>query len=413
MSENIIAKLRERGFIQQLSHPDEIEQLFARERVTCYVGIDPTAESLHIGHFLPIMMMKHLQQAGHRPLIVVGGGTVMAGDPSGKTEMRSLISEEEIDKNKVGLRAQLSRFLDFSEGEAVLLDNADWLMPLNYIKFLREIGAHFSVNRMLQAEAYKARMERPEGGLSFIELNYMIMQSYDFLMLYRKYGCKVQLGGDDQWSNILSGADLVRRMDRGEAHAMTLPLLLTSDGRKMGKTEAGAIWMDPERTSPYEFYQYFRNVQDDDVARVLRYYTMMPLDEIAELTSVSGSALNEAKRVLAFKATEIVHGTQAAIEAEAAAKALFSGSGDDSNMPQSAVTEQQLAEGMATIDALVLCGLCASKSEARRLIQQNGLTVNGEKSSDITHTLGLGDVQNGKIVLRKGRKDFHALVVQG
>ncbi|MCL2497476.1 MAG: tyrosine--tRNA ligase [Symbiobacteriaceae bacterium] len=407
----ILNTLRERGFIQQLSHPQEIEELFARERVTCYLGIDPTADSLHVGHLLPVMLLMHLQRAGHRPLLVVGGGTVTVGDPSGKTEMRSLISFEEIEYNKGCLKKQLAPMLDFSPGEAVMLDNADWLLPLNYISFLREIGAHFSVNRMLQADCYRTRMERPDGGLSFIELNYMIMQSYDFLVLYREYGCKVQVGGDDQWSNILSGADLIRRLERGEAHALTIPLLETSDGKKMGKTEAGAVWLDPNRTSPYEFYQYWRNVHDGDVAKLLALYTLMPMTEISALCREGGSTLNEAKKVLAHQVTALIHGEAAAEAAAQAAAALFGGSGDHSAMPTTLLTAEELTVGVNIVDLLVRTGLCESKSEARRLVQQNGATVNGERVNSIEQLVTADDLREGMIILRKGRKDYHAVKV--
>ena len=408
---NVFHELKKRGFIQQMSHPEELEALFENESVTCYVGVDPTADSCHVGHILPIIMMMHLQKAGHRPLVVVGGGTTMIGDPSGKTEMRSLISPETIDTNKKAIRKQLSKLLDFGEGKAELLDNADWLLPLNYINFLREVGSQFSVNKMLTAEAYRARMERPDGGLSFIELNYMIIQSYDFLVLNRKYGCKVQIGGDDQWSNILSGADLIRRLDRKQAHALTIPLLLTSDGKKMGKTEAGALWLDPDKTSPYEFYQYWRNVHDGDVKRFLALMTMLPMDEVERLGSVEGSALNESKKVLAYEVTKLIHGETAANEAAESARALFGGGGDTSAMPSTAVSESELTAGMLILDALTLTGLCKSKSEARRLLQQGGVSVNDIKIASLEHELTINDIKDGKIVIRKGKKDYHAITL--
>jgi len=408
---NAFKELERRGFIQQLSHPEEIEHLFATEKVTCYVGIDPTASSLHVGHLLPLMMMMHLQKAGHRPLIIVGGGTVMVGDPSGKTEMRGMMSTGAIDENKKSINAQISRLLDFGDGKALMLDNADWLLSLNYIDFLREIGSQFSVNRMLQAEAYRARMERPDVGLNFIELNYMIMQSFDFLVLKRQYGCKVQIGGDDQWSNILSGADLIRRIDQDKAYAMTMPLLVTRDGMKMGKTVAGAVWLDPEMTSPYEFYQFWRNTHDGDVRRFLALYTLLPMEEVDRLSGLKGSALNESKKVLAFEITRLIHGESAAREAADSAQALFGGGGDDSMMPTTLIDKESIQNGLPVIDALVLSGLCATKSDARRLIQQNGLSVNDVKVKDPNLKLLPDDLLGGKIVLKRGKKDFHALKV--
>jgi len=407
---NIFKELQQRGFIAQTSHPEELEALFANESVTCYVGVDPTADSIHIGHFVPIMMMMHLQKAGHRPIIVVGGGTTMIPDPTGKTELRKILTAEEIGENRKALKVQLGKYLDFSEGKALMLDNADWLLQLNYIDFLREIGMHFSVNRMLSAETYRARMERPDGGLSFIELNYMIIQSYDFLTLYRKYNCKVQIGGDDQWGNILSGADLVRRVDQGKAYALTAPLVLNSEGEKMGKTVAGALWLDPNRTSPYEFYQYWRNAHDADVKRYLALFTMLPMEEVERLGSAQGSAINESKKVLAYEITKLIHGQTAAEEAAKSAQALFAGGGDNSAMPQTAISAGELEAGFPIIDALTLTGLCASKSVARRLVQQGGVAVNNDKIADIEHKLLPGDLKDGKIIIRKGKKDFHAIV---
>ena len=408
---NIFTELKNRGFIQQSSHPDELEALFANESVTCYVGVDPTADSIHIGHFMPIMMMIHLQKAGHRPIIVVGGGTTMIPDPTGKTELRQILSPEEINVNKTALKSQLSKYLDFSEGKAIMVDNADWLLPLNYINFLRDIGMHFSVNKMLSAETYRARMDRPDGGLNFIELNYMIIQSYDFLVLNRQYGCKVQIGGDDQWGNILSGADLIRRVDQKKAYALTCPLVTNSDGTKMGKTVAGALWLDPKHTSPYVFYQYWRNTQDADVKRFLSLLTMLPMEEVERLGSAEGSAINESKKILAYEITKLIHGQAAAEEAAKSAQALFAGGGDNSAMPQTTVTAEELATGISIIDALTLTGLCASKSEARRLVQQGGVSVNNEKIATIEHKLLPSDLKDGKIIIRKGKKDYHAIVL--
>jgi len=408
---NVFHELQKRGFIAQTSHPEELEALFANESVTVYAGFDPTADSIHVGHLVPLIMLMHMQKAGHRPIVVVGGGTTMIPDPTGKTELRKFISPEEIGENKKALKAQLGKYLDFSEGKALMLDNADWLLQLNYINFLRDIGAHFSVNRMLSAETYRARLEREGGGLSFIELNYMIIQSYDFLALYRNYNCKVQIGGDDQWSNILSGADLIRRVDQGKAYAMTAPLILNSEGEKMGKTVAGALWLDPKRTSPYEFFQYWRNVHDADVKRYLALFTMLPMEEVERLGSAEGSAINESKKVLAYEATKLIHGEEAAEEAVKSAQALFAGGGDNSAMPQTTVTTVELEAGLSIIDALTLTGLCASKSVARRLVQQGGVAVNNVKISDIEHKLLPSDLQEGKIIIRKGKKDYHAIVV--
>ena len=406
---NVFHELQKRGFIQQTSHPEELEKLFANESVTFYAGFDITADSLHAGHLMPMMMMVHLQKAGHRPLVLVGGGTTMIGDPSGKTEMRSILTKETIDMYKKGIRPQLEKLFDFSEGKALMLDNADWLLKLNYIDFLREIGSHFSVNRMLTADAYKARMERPDGGLSFIELNYMIIQSYDFLVLNREYGCKVQIGGDDQWSNILSGADLIRRIDRKQAYAMTIPLLLNADGKKMGKTEAGALWLDPIRTSPYEFYQYWRNTHDADVKKYLALLTLLPMEEVERLGSVEGSAINESKKVLAYEITKLIHGETAAQEAAKASQALFSGGGDTSSMPSTSVKFEELEAGIPILDALTLTKLCPSKSEARRLVQQGGASVNDAKITSLDHKLTHADLADGKIIIRKGKKDYHAI----
>jgi len=408
---NVFQELQQRGFIAQTSHPEELEALFTNEKVTVYAGFDPTADSIHVGHLVPLLMLMHLQKAGHRPIVVVGGGTTMIPDPTGKTELRKFISPEEIGENKKALKTQLGKYLDFSEGNALMVDNADWLLQLNYIDFLREIGAHFSVNRMLSAETYRARMDRPDGGLSFIELNYMIIQSYDFLHLYRKYNCKVQLGGDDQWGNILSGADLIRRVDQSKAYAMTAPLVLNSEGEKMGKTVAGALWLDPKRTSPYEFYQYWRNVHDADVKRYLALFTMLPMDEVEQLGSAQGSAINESKKVLAYEITKLIHGDAAADEAAKSAEALFGGAGDNSAMPSTIVSKSELESGIPILDVLTLTKLCPSKSDARRLVQQGGVSVNNEKVTALEHKLLSSDMQDGKIIIRKGKKDFHAIKI--
>ena len=403
--------LQERGFIQQLSHEQEIKEMFAKERVTAYVGIDPTANSLHVGHLYPVMVMAHMQRMGHRPIIVVGGGTAMVGDPSGKTEMRKMLTVEDIENNKVGLRRQLERVLDFSDGKALMVDNADWLMNLQYVPFLREIGAHFSVNRMLTADCFRARMERPDVGLSFLEFNYMIMQAYDFLNLYRHYDCKLQIGGDDQWSNILAGSDLIRRVERGEAFALTLPLLLTSSGQKMGKTEKGAVWLDAEKTTPYEFFQYWRNVEDGDVARYMSVYTFMSLEEIAEATA-PGANINEAKKKLALSITALIHGQEEAEKAAAAAAALFEGGGDETHMPTTEVSGELLDQGINIIDLLVKCQLVPSKSEGRRLIQQGGIRVNDQPVTAIELMISGDHLQEGRILIKKGKKVFHRVIPQ-
>lgn len=401
--------LQERGFIQQLSHETEIKEMFAKERVTMYVGIDPTADSLHVGHLYPVMVMAHMQRMGHRPIIVVGGGTAMVGDPSGKTEMRKMLTVEDIEHNKAGLRRQLERVLDFSSGQARMVDNADWLMKLEYVPFLREIGSHFSVNRMLTADCFRARMERPDVGLSFLEFNYMIMQAYDYLNLYRHYGCKLQIGGDDQWSNILAGADLIRRLERGEAYALTLPLLLTSSGQKMGKTEKGAVWLDPEKTTPYEFFQYWRNVEDGDVARYMSVYTFMSMEEIQEATA-PGADINEAKKQLAHSITALIHGREEADKAAAAAAALFEGGGDETHMPTTEVSAELLDQGINVIDLLVQCKLVFSKSEGRRLVQQAGIKIQDEIVDSVESQISTSHLQNGRIIIRKGKKVFHRVV---
>ncbi len=406
---NVLDTLRERGFVQQLTHDEPLHKLFATEKVTAYVGVDPTADSMHVGHMLPIMALAHLQRAGHRPIALMGGGTSMVGDPSGKTEMRKMLTLEDIEQNKKGIRAQMARLLDFSEDKALMLDNADWLLKLNYVDFLREIGSQFSVNRMLTAECFRARMERPDSGLSFIEFNYMLMQAYDFLVQFREYGCKLQIGGDDQWSNILAGTDLIRRLERGEAFGLTLPLITTSSGAKMGKTVDGAVWLDPLKTSPYDFYQYWRNVHDADVERFFALYTFLPMDEVRRLGRAEGQAINESKKALAFEVTKMVHGEEEAMKAQQAAEALFSSGGDDANIPSTSVPMAELDAGINICDLMVRCGLAASKSEARRLIQQGGVTINGEKVESFERVVGSADLQDGKVLVKKGKKVFHAV----
>lgn len=406
---NVLDTLRERGFVQQVTHDEPLHKLLATEKVTAYVGVDPTADSMHVGHMLPIMALAHLQRAGHRPIALMGGGTSMVGDPSGKTEMRKMLTVEDIEENKKGIRAQLTRLLDFSEGKALMLDNADWLLKLNYVDFLREIGSQFSVNRMLTAECFRARMERPDTGLSFIEFNYMLMQSYDFLCLFRDHGCKLQIGGDDQWSNIISGTDLIRRLERGETFGLTLPLLTTSSGKKMGKTEEGSVWLDPVKTTPYDFYQYWRNVHDADVERFFALYTFLPMDEVRRLGRAEGQAINESKKTLAFEITKLVHGEEEAMKAQQAAGALFSQGGDDANIPSTSIPTAELDAGINICDLLARCGLVGSKSEGRRLIQQGGITINGEKVENSERMVGSADLQDDKVMLKKGKKVFHAV----
>lgn len=378
--QNVFDILSERGLIAQVTHPEEIRELLGKEKVTFYIGFDPTADSLHVGHFLQMVVMRHMQLAGHRPIALVGGGTGMVGDPSGRTDMRKMMTVETIRHNCDCFRKQLSSVVDFSDDKAIMVDNADWLMSLNYISFLREIGSCFSVNKMLTAECFKTRLEK---GLSFIEFNYMLMQSYDFLQLYKKYGCKIELGGDDQWSNILGGIDLVRRKENAQVYGMTFTLLTNSEGKKMGKTASGALWLDPNKVSPYDFFQYWRNVDDADVCRFMKLVTFMPLEEIREYEKLEGQALNEAKTRLAFEITKLVHGEEEATKARDAAKAIFSAGGVSADMPSASVTEDSLSDGL--LATLVSVGFIPSKSEGRRLLQQGGLTVNGEKvSADYT-----------------------------
>ena len=396
--------LTERGFIKQVSHP-EIKDRLAEGPVTFYNGFDPTADSLHIGHFIPLMAMAHLQRAGHRPIVLVGGGTCMIGDPSGKTDMRQMMTRERIAHNADCLKEQMKKFMDFSPGKAIMVDNADWLLNLNYVEFIRDIGVHFSVNRMLTAECYKQRMER---GLTFLEFNYMLMQSYDFLHLYKEYGCTLQTGGDDQWSNILSGADLIRRKEQKEAFALTFPLLTTSDGTKMGKTVKGALWLDREKTRPYEFYQYWRNIEDASVEKCLALLTFLPMDEVRRLGALRDQEINEAKKVLAFEITKLIHSEQDAMEAQAASEALFGGGSDLSNMPTTLVEAGEMEEKTLT-DALVLTGLAKSRGDARRLVEGGGVYLDDVKMSDPFAPLPTQRLEDG-IILRKGKKSFHRLL---
>ena len=400
-------ELRRRGLLAQLTDEKEIEELINAGKATFYIGFDPTADSLHVGHFMALCLMKRLQMAGNKPIVLLGGGTGMIGDPSGKTDMRKMLTPETIQHNVDCFKKQMSRFIDFSEGKAIAVNNADWLLNLNYVELLREVGACFSVNRMLTAECYKQRMER---GLSFLEFNYMIMQSYDFLQLFQKYGCNMQFGGDDQWSNMLGGTELIRRKLGKDAYAMTITLLLNSEGKKMGKTEKGAVWLDPEKTSPYEFYQYWRNVADADVIKCLKMLTFVPIEQIEEMEkTMEGAQFNAAKELLAYELTKLVHGEEEAEKAQAAAKALFGGSGNDANMPVAEIDSADLTAGtIGLLNLLVKAGLAPSVSEARRLVQQGGITVNDEKITDAKAQIKL----EGEMIVRKGKKAFKKVVIK-
>ena len=396
-----------RGLIAQVTDEEEIKELINNGKAVFYIGFDPTADSLHVGHFMALCLMKRLQMAGNKPIALIGGGTAMIGDPSGRTDMRQMMTRETIDHNCECFRQQMSRFIDFSDGKALMVNNADWLMELNYIDVLREVGSHFSVNRMLTAECYKQRMER---GLSFLEFNYMIMQSYDFYALYQKYGCNMEFGGDDQWSNMLGGTELIRRKLGKDAYAMTINLLLNSEGKKMGKTQSGAVWLDPNKTSPFDFYQYWRNVADGDVLKCIRMLTFLPLEEIEKMDSWEGSQLNTAKEILAFELTKLVHGEEEAVKAQESARALFA-SGAAANMPEAEITEADLKDGSIDImGLLVASGLCASRSEARRAVEQGGVSVNGEKVTDIKTAYTPDDIKADEFVLKRGKKNFRKIL---
>ena len=398
-----------RGLIAQVTDEEEIKELINNGNATFYIGFDPTADSLHVGHFMALCLMKRLQMAGNKPIALIGGGTAMIGDPSGRTDMRQMMTKETINHNCECFKKQMSRFIDFSEGKALMVNNADWLLDLNYVEVLRDIGPHFSVNRMLSAECYKQRMER---GLSFLEFNYMIMQSYDFYELFQRYGCNMQFGGDDQWSNMLGGTELIRRKLGKNACAMTITLLLNSEGKKMGKTQSGAVWLDPEKTSPFEFYQYWRNVGDADVLKCLRMLTFLPLEQIDEMDKWEGSQLNTAKEILAFELTKLVHGEEEAAKAQESARALFSG-GNAANMPTAVITEENLRDGEIDImGLLVASGLCASRSEARRAVQQGGVAVNGEKVGSIEASYKPEDINKEDFVLRRGKKNYRKIIFE-
>ena len=406
----IYDELVARGLIAQVTDEEEIKELINAGKATFYIGFDPTADSLHIGHFMALCLMKRLQMAGNKPIALLGGGTGMIGDPTGRTDMRQMMTVETINHNIECFKKQMERFIDFSDGKALIVNNADWLLKLNYIDLLREVGPHFSVNRMLAAECYKQRMER---GLSFFEFNYMIMQSYDFYMLYQKYGCNMQFGGDDQWSNMLGGTELIRRKLGKDTYAMTINLLLNSEGKKMGKTQSGAVWLDPNKTTPYEFYQYWRNVADADVIRFLKMLTFLPLEEIEAMESWEGSQLNKAKEILAFELTKLVHGEDEAKKADDAAKALFANGGNSNNMPSTALSEDDFTDGAIDIISLICkTGVVTSRSEARRAVEQGGITLDGEKITDISTSISRDKFGNEGIILKKGKKVFNKILLQ-
>ena len=405
----VFDELKARGLIAQLTDEEEIKELINHGKATFYIGFDPTADSLHVGHFMALCLMKRLQMAGNRPVALIGGGTGYIGDPSGRTDMRSMMTPEIIEHNCACFKKQMERFIEFGEGKAMMVNNADWLLKLNYIELLREVGACFSVNNMLRAECYKQRMEK---GLSFLEFNYMIMQSYDFYHLYQEYGCNMQFGGDDQWSNMLGGTELIRRKLGKDAYAMTITLLLNSEGKKMGKTASGAVWLDPNKTSPFEFYQYWRNVGDGDVLKCLRMLTFLPLEQIDEMDRWQGSQLNTAKEILAFELTKLVHGEEEAAKAQAGARALFAGGGDTEHMPTTEVTAAQLGDGMGLLELMVLAELAASKGEARRLVQQGGVTVDDQKIADIAYTITAEQFKDGQIIIKKGKKTFRKILLK-
>ena len=401
--ENVFNILEERGYVEQMTHPKEIKELFGKESVPFYIGIDPTADSLHVGHFVSLMVASHMQKCGHKPIILVGGGTATIGDPSGKTDMRKMLSREEIDRNVECLKKQIEKFVSFEgENKAIIVNNADWLLDLKFVDFMREIGSLFSVNKMLAAECYKQRLET---GLTFFEMSYMLMQSYDFLYLYNKYRCKLQMGGNDQWSNIIGGVELIRKIGKNDSFGLTFKLLTTKEGKKMGKTEKGALWLDPTKTSPYEFYQYWRNIEDSSVEIVLKMLTFLPMDKINELASLKDEKINEAKKVAAFEITKLIHGEEEAKKAEEASNALFNGQGSLDNMPTTKIDNSNIS----IVDAIVISGIAPSKGQARTLINQGGISLNDEKITDINYTLSDKDFSAGYAILKKGKKVFHKL----
>ena len=402
--ENVIDLLNQRNYIEQITHPQELKEYLEKNKVSFYIGIDPTADSLHVGHFVSLMVASHLQKAGHRPIILVGGGTATIGDPSGKTDMRKMLSREEIDHNVECIKKQVAKFVSFEgENAAIIVNNADWLLDLKFVDFVREIGSLFSVNKMLAAECYKQRLET---GLTFFEMSYMLMQSYDFLHLYETYGCKLEMGGNDQWSNILGGVDLIRRIGKDDSYGLTFKLLTTKEGKKMGKTEKGALWLDSEKTSPYEFYQYWRNIEDESVENVLKLLTFLPMDKIKELASLKDEQINEAKKIAAFEITKLVHGEEEAKKAEEASNALFTGKGNLDNMP----TVELENRNISILDAIILTGIAPSKGQARTLVNQGGISLNDNKISDVNYVLSDVDFNDGYAILKKGKKVFYKLV---
>ena len=406
----IYDELQARGLLAQLTDEEEIKELINNGKATFYIGFDPTADSLHVGHFMALCLMKRLQMAGNKPIALIGGGTGMIGDPSGKSDMRKMMTRETIQHNCDCFKEQMSKFIDFSDGKAMMVNNADWLLDLNYVEFLREVGPHFSVNRMLTAECYKQRMEK---GLSFLEFNYMIMQSYDFLMLYEKYGCNMQFGGDDQWSNMLGGTELIRRKLGKDAYAMTITLLLNSEGKKMGKTEKGAVWLDANKTTPFEFYQYWRNIGDADVLKCIRMLTFLPLEEIDKMSDWEGSQLNTAKEILAYELTKMIHGEEEAQKAQEASKALFGGGGNNANMPTYTLQEEDYRDGsIDLIGILAAAKLVPTRSEGRRAIEQGGVAVNDEKITDIKKAYTKDEIGAGEFIVRRGKKNFCKILVQ-
>ncbi|MBQ8850850.1 MAG: tyrosine--tRNA ligase [Oscillibacter sp.] len=405
----IYEELKARGLIAQVTNEEEIREMVNNGKAVFYIGFDPTADSLHVGHFMALCLMKRLQMAGNRPIALIGGGTAMIGDPSGRTDMRSMMTKETIQHNCECFKKQMERFIEFGEGKAMMVNNADWLMDLNYVDVLREVGACFSVNNMLRAECYKQRMEK---GLSFLEFNYMIMQSYDFYHLFQEHGCNMQFGGNDQWSNMLGGTELIRRKLGKDAHAMTITLLLTSEGKKMGKTASGAVWLDPNKTSPYDFYQYWRNIEDADVLKCIRMLTFLPLEQIDEMDKWEGAQLNTAKEILAYELTKLVHGEEEAARAQETARGLFSGAGSTANMPSTTLTDADFTDGAIDVmSLLVKCGLAPSRGEARRLVQQGGVAVDGEKVASIDVTIPVEKFNGEGIVIKKGKKVYHKAVM--
>ena len=410
----VYTELERRGLIAQVTHPEKVKDLLENDKISFYIGFDPTADSLHVGHFLQMVIMAHMQRAGHRPIALMGGGTAMIGDPSGRTDMRKMLTEEDIDHNVSCFKKQFQGLIDFSEGKALMVNNGDWLLNLNYVEFLRDIGVHFSVNNMLRAECFKKRLEK---GLSFLEFNYMLMQGYDFYKLHKDYGCKIELGGDDQWSNILAGMELVRRKDAEEVYGMTFALLTTSAGVKMGKTQGGAVWLDPNKTSPFDFYQYWRNVDDADVYRCLKMLTFIPVEDIEAMEDTfkaSGNAadVNDAKTTLAYELTKMVHGADEADKAKEAAQALFANGGNTADMPSTEMPKADFESGMAILDVMLAAGLIPSKGEGRRLVQQGGVSVNNEKITDPFANITLDMFENDEIIIKKGKKTYHKIIVK-